>query len=650
LQAALAHITPGGGSPAYPALLGTLSLATAQKDAHPDHQVVALFVTAGYPDTCGGQATFTVGGISAEDPAAYVALAADARTYDGVLTYVVGPENGDTTFLASVAQAGGTNAAYVASSAPDVQAFTTSVNALRASSLPCRLPIPSTARGTSVHASAGGKSYVVTALADASACSGLPGWYPDSTNGKAYVQLCPASCSVLQGDASAAIDIVDDCASDAGAADAVAEAAGDAGACTEDCTQLNPPSCYTATCDAATGACAVVPSPAGTSCDDGRFCTVSDACDGHGVCTGKPNTCGLGACDQPLCNEDSRKCTPNPAAEGASCIPDGLCAAGGECHNGQCVATTRSCAFFPVPAPECSTMPQCNAQTGACEATPANDYSPCPDDGDQCKSGKTCLGGMCQGGTPKDCSYVVDACNTAGCDPTIGCIGTPVADGTPCGLSSVCAAFGCGAGTCKVNAINQGGACSDGNACTANDTCGASGTCQGTPTPAGYQSYFNDPLTDNAQGWTLTGPSEWQIAPEGALPACTAAPESGFALWTNNAKIFPNATTCLVSPPIDASKASRLWLEFSHQIQLDGYNAFTVDVFNGTLWNTVFWTGLASDGYSPLDECSWVPESIDITTSKWSGLQVRFCAQVYYAGTALLENVVVANQPCQVGR
>jgi hypothetical protein len=36
--------------------------------------------------------------------------------------------------------------------------------------------------------------------------------------------------------------------------------------------------------------------PAGTSCDDGQFCTVQDSCDGSGTCAGEPNV----ACDAPV--------------------------------------------------------------------------------------------------------------------------------------------------------------------------------------------------------------------------------------------------------------------------------------------------------------------------------------------------------------
>jgi hypothetical protein len=644
LKAAFARFAPGGGSPVYPALLGTLSLATARKDAVPGHQVVALVVTAGFPDTC---LPVEQTDSDAYDVDEVSALAAEALTYNGVLTYVVGPVNGNEPWLASLAKAGGTGVAYNSTSAADVQAFSNAMNALRAPSLPCRLPIPSAADGTAVHITTGSTSYLVPALGDANLCSGLSGWYPAvSPDGALYVQLCPASCSVIQGDASATIDIAANCPSDAGAADAAAGSANDTSACKEDCTKLKPPACNVALCDAKSGQCVVVPSAAGTKCDDGLFCTVDDACDGAGVCRGNPNTCGLGECDQPICDEELRTCTPNPAAEGSSCVPAGLCASGGECHNGQCIATPRSCAFFPVPARACYTTPECNAQRGACEATPANDYAPCPDDGDQCKVGKTCLGGACQGGMPKDCSWVADVCNTAGCNPQIGCVGMPFADGTACAPSSVCAAFGCVSGYCQVSATNQGGACSDGNACTTNDTCGASGVCQGTPSQAGYTSYFDDPLGDNAHGWTLTG-SDWQIAPPGPLPACTTGSASGLALWS---AVNGDLRACLESPPIDASQASTLWLEFSHELNLTGNDQFNADVFDGTEWTTV-WSEQEIGGYnSVLDECTWTRESVDITTLRWSGLRVRFCAALTSGatGTALVNDVVVANQQCRV--
>jgi hypothetical protein len=64
-------------------------------------------------------------------------------------------------------------------------------------------------------------------------------------------------------------------------------------------------SCTNATCDEATKACISQPKLKGTNCDDGKFCTTGDSCDGQGVCLsgqllkcqGAP-PCGNGTCDE----------------------------------------------------------------------------------------------------------------------------------------------------------------------------------------------------------------------------------------------------------------------------------------------------------------------------------------------------------------
>ena len=50
------------------------------------------------------------------------------------------------------------------------------------------------------------------------------------------------------------------------------------------------------------------PKAAGAPCDDGRFCTVSDACDGHGACSGSGSPCNELVPGLPRCNEAERMC------------------------------------------------------------------------------------------------------------------------------------------------------------------------------------------------------------------------------------------------------------------------------------------------------------------------------------------------------
>ena len=96
----------------------------------------------------------------------------------------------------------------------------------------------------------------------------------------------------------------------------------------------------------------------------------------------------------------------------------------------------------------------------------------CTSDGDCadsliCNGAEKCVDGVCQKGTPPDCGYLADPCNTGACIEPAGCTKQPKADGTACddglfcSVNDVCTAGSCTGGTRS---------CSDGNACTT-DSC-----------------------------------------------------------------------------------------------------------------------------------------------------------------------------------
>ena len=69
----------------------------------------------------------------------------------------------------------------------------------------------------------------------------------------------------------------------------------------------------------------------GTVCDDGLYCTVSDVCDGYGVCDGSARDCSAfdNECNLALCDEDADSCyaEPEPYNYGEPCS-EGV----GECY------------------------------------------------------------------------------------------------------------------------------------------------------------------------------------------------------------------------------------------------------------------------------------------------------------------------------
>jgi hypothetical protein len=89
--------------------------------------------------------------------------------------------------------------------------------------------------------------------------------------------------------------------------------------------------CMVAAC--VDGECMMASATAGTACNDGLFCTATDACNATGVCVGNGNPCpgadGDSNCSE-TCNETADNCSsPDPSGT--------VCGACRECSAGSCV-------------------------------------------------------------------------------------------------------------------------------------------------------------------------------------------------------------------------------------------------------------------------------------------------------------------------
>ena len=254
-------------------------------------------------------------------------------------------------------------------------------------------------------------------------------------------------------------------------------------------------------CDPGTGQCTKkVFEPEGAACNaDDDKCTI-DACDGAGQCTdtGEVDKCEAQQKNNPCwtwqCNKKSG-CQQTLFSEGASCDDGNGCTIGdtctdkggklclGEqldiddenpCTDDKCVAGDIS--HLPLTGSKCAlpswnecTIGQCIA--GTCDGTPAPD-------GTSCGAGMECTGGSCAESqcTPecgecqaceaasKKCLDMADglACSDDANPCTVdqcsagGCVHTPTANGTACGVDKAC----------------QGGACVETGP---GDTCSAPG-------------------------------------------------------------------------------------------------------------------------------------------------------------------------------
>ncbi|MBW2458021.1 MAG: hypothetical protein JRI68_26185, partial [Deltaproteobacteria bacterium] len=266
--------------------------------------------------------------------------------------------------------------------------------------------------------------------------------------------------------------------------------------CAIDCTQIQAPQCQVAQCNAQSGQCEVVADEDGTTCDDGVFCTVDDAC-AAGICQGGPaNDCGISApqCTEVVCDEQSQTCSTSPAQNGDPCQdPNDLCIKGATCNNGLCTGgTPEDCFFSPVPD-DCH-VAECNPSNGQCEPVVGNEGGPCADVNDLCTVSKTCAAGVCQGGNPKNCSHITVGCNMGVCDTNTGICGTqsvgngqPCDDLDPCSTGEICNNGTCAGGS-PVITCQAGDYCCPSNCNENNDLDCASCDWNASTFPIAYQS------------------------------------------------------------------------------------------------------------------------------------------------------------------
>lgn len=208
------------------------------------------------------------------------------------------------------------------------------------------------------------------------------------------------------------------------------------------------------------GQCQTSPKAAGTVCDDGKFCTFSEVCDGMGQCSGGTarscddgNSCTVDSCDNTL-----QSCLHSNVANGTACP-------GGTCNNGVCQA-----------AASCTDGIKNGAETGVdCGG------GTCPSCGVgiACSLGSDCQSGICQGSVCQCPAGTVNCggvCRNTSTDPN-NC--------STCGL--VCslpnATPSCVGGQCRISSCNSGyldcnGSSVDGcevNVTTSTTNCGGCG-------------------------------------------------------------------------------------------------------------------------------------------------------------------------------
>jgi von Willebrand factor type A domain len=199
------------GTPMFGALKGTLMVATAYQDANPDHKVNVVIATDGDPKD------FGCNGATVDDVAN---LAKSALDYNGVHTYVIGIPGSDIATMNQIASAGGTTAAYDVTQ--DISEFSAKIAEIRSQALGCDFDLPAPPHGKKLNPNQVNVDYtpngmgmpiVLPRAQNHADCHGKPGWYFDNNAMPTKVELCPSSCTTVQNDDNAKVDVLFGCTS-----------------------------------------------------------------------------------------------------------------------------------------------------------------------------------------------------------------------------------------------------------------------------------------------------------------------------------------------------------------------------------------------------------------------------------------------------
>lgn len=202
--------SPSGQTPMYAALAGAEEWAEA--NALDGVKTAVILVTDGEPNGC-----------PPEDTASIAALASNARANADVFTYTIGMDGADVAQLDQIAAAGGTDEAFVVSQSSIHNDLVAAFREIGTAPIECTFPVPDAASaGQQVDPALVNLTYAtggdedpetIAQVAGAGACGDGEGWYYDDPASPTTINLCPATCTRVQGGpAGASLAVVLGCA------------------------------------------------------------------------------------------------------------------------------------------------------------------------------------------------------------------------------------------------------------------------------------------------------------------------------------------------------------------------------------------------------------------------------------------------------
>jgi hypothetical protein len=199
IEQSLANHMPTGETPTGAAIRGACDYASSWKRTNPGRQVVILLVTDGVPEAPQSQRTCKPTLADAE------MAAKDCLSQSQVATYVLGV-GANLENLSGLAQAGGTDHAYLAGTTDVSSKVLDALNQIRdGAQVPCKFKIPPPPSGQTLnpglvnvsYEDTSGKKNLVPSAGAKSSCGTQGGWYYDDPNAPTSVELCPGTCDTV---------------------------------------------------------------------------------------------------------------------------------------------------------------------------------------------------------------------------------------------------------------------------------------------------------------------------------------------------------------------------------------------------------------------------------------------------------------------
>ena len=196
--------TPAGQTPTLPAVQGAIEAAKVVAQNDPTAKIAIILVTDGEPDACNSSVQTVSGAVSA--------------VASSIPTYVIGIGLSQAA-LEEISMAGGTGEPVIVAvdnpmkTQSDMEAALTKI---RGQQVPCEFALPSPPDGMMLDVDKVNVLYTPSsgaqvALTYDTTCANGQGWHYDDAHNPTKVELCTTTCTTVQQDKGAVVDILFGC-------------------------------------------------------------------------------------------------------------------------------------------------------------------------------------------------------------------------------------------------------------------------------------------------------------------------------------------------------------------------------------------------------------------------------------------------------